>query len=119
MSQKTTFSLHGIKGEISVHRLQHGYPHIRADHEIDLFYGLGYMHALDRPVQMWLLKLVGMGKASECLLSTPEMIAADKYMRWVDLAGDAMRESGTFTPESRLVLDAYCKGVIDCMTKSG
>jgi penicillin amidase len=119
MSQKTTFSLHGVKGEVSIQRLKNGYPHLRADHEIDLFYGLGYVHALDRPVQMWLLKLVGMGKASECLLSTPEMIAADKYLRWVDLAGDAMREAESSSPESRLVVDAYCKGVNDCMVKSG
>jgi penicillin amidase len=119
MSQKTTLSLHGSKGDISIQRLQNGYPRLRASHEIDLFYGLGYMHALDRPVQMWLLKLIGMGKASECLLATPEMIAIDKYMRWVDLAGDARRESEPSSPESRLVLDAYCKGVNDGMSKSG
>ena len=44
-------------------------------------------------MQMWLLKLIGHGKASECLKADDDLIEADKFMRWLNLAGDAADES--------------------------
>ena len=108
---KDNLIIRGVKGEITIRRLVNGYPHIQAKDELDLYYGLGYMHAADRMVQMWLVKIIGMGRASELLMATPDMIEADKYMRWIDLAGDAAREVESVTPEARPVLEAYCAGV--------
>ncbi|MBN1145974.1 MAG: penicillin acylase family protein [Anaerolineales bacterium] len=67
-------------------RMEFGFPHIRAESEIDLYYGLGYAHGRD--LHMWLLKLIEQGRASECLQATPDLIETDKYVRWIDLAGD-------------------------------
>jgi penicillin amidase len=108
---KNNLTIRGVKGDITIRRLVNGYPHIQANDELDLYYGLGYMHASDRMVQMWLMKIIGMGKASELLMASPDMIEADKYMRWIDLAGDAAREVASVTPEARPIIEAYCQGV--------
>lgn len=103
--------LRGIKGEVTIRRMENGHPHIQADDEVDLYYGLGYMHALDRQVEMWLTKIIGNGKGSECLDPSPQMVETDKYMRWLDLAGDARREVDWLLPETRVAMEAYCQGV--------
>lgn len=108
---KNNQTIRGVKGDITIRRLVNGYPHIKAKDEIDLYFGLGYMHATDRMVQMWLVKIIGMGRASELLMASQDMIEADKYMRWIDLAGDAAREVDLITPESRPLIEAYCAGV--------
>ncbi len=107
---KDNFTIRGGKGEIQIRRLVNGCPHISAKDELDLYYGLGYMHAADRMVQMWLVKIIGNGRASELLMASPDMIATDKYMRWIDLAGDARREVDALTADTRTALDAYCAG---------
>ena len=33
-------------------RDEHGVPHLAGDTWLDVLYGLGYMHAVDRPTQM-------------------------------------------------------------------
>ena len=108
---KAELTIRGVKGDIKIKRLVNGYPHIQAKDELDLYFGLGYMHASDRMVQMWLLKIIGMGKASELLMATPDMIETDKYMRWIDLAGDAAREVEAIPLVDRPLFDAYCQGV--------
>jgi len=107
---KDNLTIRGVKGEIKIRRLVNGYPHISANDELDAYYGLGYMHAVDRMVQMWLLKIIGNGRASELLMASPDMIAADKYMRWIDLAGDARREVEMLDANARAAVDAYCAG---------
>jgi penicillin amidase len=108
---KDNFTIRGAKGEIKIRRLVNGYPHISANDETDLFYGLGYMHAADRLVQMWLMKIIGYGRASELLMATPDMLETDKYMRWIDLAGDAHREVDALDAPTRAIVEAYCAGV--------
>ena len=71
----------GTKSNIRIRRLRNGYPHIKASEEIDLYYGLGYSHGRDRQMQMWLLKLIGNGKASEFLRADENLIETDTFMR--------------------------------------
>jgi penicillin amidase len=99
------------KGSVTIKRIAGGVPHITADHEVDLYWGLGYMHGTDRQLAMWLMKLIGKGRASEKLAADEELIAADKYMRWISLDGDAKQEVKNFSPETKRVVDAYCAGV--------
>lgn len=118
MTQGNTFVVKGIKGEIKIQRLENGHPHIIADNELDMFYGLGYMHATDRQVQMWLTKIIGNGLGSQYLDSSQLMIDTDKYMRWLDLAGDARHEVDTLGHEALVILEAYCKGINDAVRAS-
>ncbi len=103
--------LRGTKGSVVIKRVAGGVPHIRADYEIDLYWGLGYMHGTDRQLAMWLVKLIGQGRASEKLAGDDELIAVDKYMRWISLGGDAKEEVKKLGKGTRAIIDAYCAGV--------
>ena len=109
----------GVEGDVRIQRLAHGFPRITAKEEVDLSYGLGYAHGRDRQMQMWLLKLIGHGKASECLKADDDLIEADKFMRWLNLAGDAADESQHLSEDLKATLDAYCKGVNDAVLSTG
>jgi penicillin amidase len=103
--------LSGTKGKVTIKRIAGGVPHITADHEVDLYWGLGYMHGTDRQLAMWLVKLIGQGRASEQLKADEELIAADRYMRWISLGGDAKQEIKKLGKDTRVIIDAYCAGV--------
>ncbi len=111
--------LRGTKGNVTIKRIAGGVPHITADHEIDLYWGLGYMHGTDRQLAMWLVKLIGQGRASEKLKADEELIAADTYMRWISLAGDAKQELKKMNKETTAVLSAYCAGANKAIADSG
>jgi penicillin G amidase len=110
------FTLGGGNGKVTVYRMENGHPHIQADNELDLYYGLGYMHALDRQAQMWLTKIIGNGQGSQYLDPSPLMVETDKYMRWLDLAGDARAEEGLLSHETCATMEAYCQGVNDAVS---
>ncbi|MFW9778438.1 MAG: penicillin acylase family protein [Candidatus Heimdallarchaeota archaeon] len=105
--------LQGTKGPIRVERIKGGIPHIDADHELDLHYGLGYLHGTDRQLYMWLLKLIGTGTASEKLRADEDLIEADRFLRWINLAGGLERERSQLSPDDTNALEAYCKGIND------
>jgi penicillin amidase len=65
--------LSGTAGNIKIQRMPDGFPRIESDAEIDLHYGLGYMHGHDRQMHMWLMKIVGQGMASECIKADKDL----------------------------------------------
>ncbi|MBW2412688.1 MAG: penicillin acylase family protein [Deltaproteobacteria bacterium] len=115
----TKIALAGIDGPVRIKRMQGGFPRIEADAEIDLHYGLGYIHAHDRQTQMWLMKVIGYGKASELLSGDEELIEIDKFMRWINLCGDAADEVQKLSDEAMQILKAYCRGVNDALADTG
>ena len=118
MAKITAFRLKAVKGEVTIQRLENGHPQIQADDELDLYYGLGYMHATDRQVQMWITKIVGNGEGSRYLDPSPLMVETDRYMRWIDLAGDARREVELLPSEALVLVQAYCRGINDAVKAS-
>jgi len=112
-------TLNGVQGNLRIKRMNHGFPRIIAEAEIDMFYGLGYAHGRDRQLHMWLLKLIGRGKASQHLMAGDDIIEADKYFRWINLAGDADDEVEMLPPEVKQTIDAYCQGVNDAVQAAG
>jgi penicillin amidase len=119
VSHGQAFAVRAVDGEVRVVRDELGYPDLTATTEPDMFFGLGYLHALDRQVQMWLTKIIGRGQGSQLLDPGPEMIGVDRYMRWLDLAGDAEREVALLTPEALALVEAYCRGVNAAVRASG
>jgi penicillin amidase len=111
--------LDGTEGRVKIKRLAGGFPRIEADREIDLHYGLGYMHGHDRQMQMWLLKSVGRGRGSELLQASDDLIALDKFMRWIQLYRDEAQEVQKLSPEVLEVFKAYCRGVNAAVRDTG
>ncbi len=112
--------LQGTAGNVKIQRMADGFPRIESDEPIDLHYGLGYIHGHDRQMQMWLMKIIGRGKASELLKADEELIELDKFMRWINLGGDTADEVQHVSAETSAIFAAYCQGVndavVDCKT---
>ncbi len=110
--------LQGTAGNVKIQRMADGFPRIESDEPIDLHYGLGYAHGHDRQMQMWLLKIIGQGRASECLKADEELIEIDRYMRWVNLGRNAAAEVEQLSDETGRIFQAYCRGVNDAVGAS-
>ena len=66
-------------------RDEHGVPHITAGSWRAALYGLGYMHALDRPTQMLFARAVASGESAELIADKPELLETDRFFRRVGL----------------------------------
>lgn len=102
-----------IQGEhpIRIVRDQHGVVHVQARIETDLYRGLGYCHAMDRGLQLLVLRLVGQGRASEWLDASDEMLALDVFFRRLNLGAGAGAEIAKLPPRHRALVEAYAAGV--------
>ncbi len=110
--------LKGTAGNVKIQRMPDGFPRIESDEEIDLHYGLGYMHGHDRQMHMWLMKLVGRGRASESIKADPALIELDRLMRWIDLGGDTAEEVQKLPQATSEIFMTYCRGVNDAVACS-
>ena len=108
--------LKGTVGNVKIQRMADGFPRIESDEPLDLHYGLGYIHGHDRQMQMWLMKIIGRGRASELLKADEELIELDKFMRWINLGGNIADEVLQLSEETGEILKAYCRGVNDAVS---
>lgn len=99
----------GISQPVEIIRDQRGVPHIRAGSEADAFYALGFVHAQDRLFQMDFTRLIAQGRLSEFIGA--QTLDSDRFMRMLDLVGQAEATLQALEPEWRRMLDAYAAGV--------
>jgi penicillin amidase len=98
---------HGLE----ITRDVHGVPHIVANELGSLLWGLGYCHALDRGLQLLLTRILGEGRASECLAATPEMLEVDRFFRRLNWRGNAATEALKLSAQSTERLQSYTAGI--------
>ena len=110
--------LKGTAGNVKIQRMPDGFPRIEADAEMDLHYGLGYIHGHDRQMQMWLTKIIGQGRAAECIKADTELIELDKFMRWINLGDGAAAEVHQLSDQANRICQAYCHGVNAAVAES-
>ena len=53
-----------MKENVQIWRDENGIPHIEADNEPDLYWGMGYVHGTDRAMQMLFMRILGQGRGS-------------------------------------------------------
>ena len=97
--------------EIRLQRDENGVPQITAKTEAGAYFGLGWVHANDRMIQMMLVRLIARGEASENLKGTDDLIAVDTFMRKINFRDDARQQVDALDSDSRAILDAYTAGV--------
>jgi penicillin amidase len=68
-----------LQAPVSVRYDERGVPHIRAEHQSDLYRALGYVHAQDRLFQMEMLRRLARGELAEVM--GPRLIETDKLFR--------------------------------------
>jgi penicillin amidase len=95
---------------VTLHRDENGVVVIDAASELDLARGLGFAHAVDRGLQMLLVRLIGQGRLSE-LDATDQNAGIDVFMRQMGFASDADAEASLVKGEMRELLLAYRDGV--------
>lgn len=104
-----TLRVPGLHGEVSIDRDAWGIPHIAASRLEDLFFANGLVHAQDRLWQMEINRRVGHGTLSEVFGGLT--VEADRLMRHLGFGRVAEEEVRLLDPDTRAILEAYCRGV--------
>ncbi len=104
-----SFQLAGLRAPVEIVRDEHSVPHIFGTTEEDVAFGLGVTHAQDRLWQMELFRRVGQGRLAELLGSFA--LPADRYLRTLDLYGQAQKTVPALSPATQSLLKAYADGV--------
>jgi penicillin amidase len=102
--------LSGRDGRIHIRRNLYGIPEIKAETLADLNFGLGWVHACDRQLQVLLSRILLQGKAAEHIKGDPTLIEIDKYMRRMNFLPDPGSEINKLKPDIRRQLEAYAAG---------
>lgn len=101
-------------GLVELKRDENGIPVIKATSQPALYYGLGWVHAYDRIMNMELSRLVAQGRGAECL--DPALLKLDITMRRYNLWGDSLGEAEKLKGWELELINAYCGGVNERFT---
>ncbi|MDH3712256.1 MAG: penicillin acylase family protein [Gammaproteobacteria bacterium] len=96
---------------LSMWRDEHGVPHIIAPTLEAAHWGMGYCHALDRGIQLFLMRVLGQGRACELLSSNDELLELDRFFRRMNWGGHLAPELAKLDAECISLLHAYCDGI--------
>ncbi len=107
---KNTIKLNAI-GEIIIERKEGGIPLVNATCEEDLYYGFGYCHAIDRGMQIMMMKILGTGTASKHLSGDDEMLEIDKFFRRMNWQNNIASEIQKLNSNELNLLQSYCDGI--------
>jgi len=99
------------KDSIIIQRNTEGVPKVIVQNETDLYFGMGYCHAMDRGIQMMLMRILGQGTGSEHLDNSNEMLEIDSFFRQMDWSNNMDNEIEKFSASEMEKLHAYCQGV--------
>ena len=100
-------------------RDENGVPHITAGSFPSALYGLGYMHAVDRPTQMLFGHAVASGRSAERIADKPELLETDRFFRRAGLYLNLEPRCSRLDDVTFGHLTAYCEGVNDGMKQDG
>ena len=106
-----TVPMTGLTASVTARYDERGVPHLRADHEADLYRALGYVHAQDRLFQMEMVRRLARGELAEIL--GPKLLDIDRLFRTLGLrdhADKTVAAMDTKQPSFR-ALQAYLDGV--------
>lgn len=112
-------SIKNPRRKFAAARDENGVPHVVAQNWSSALYGLGYLHALDRPTQMLFSRAVAWGRSAELIADKPELVETDRFFRRVGLYRHLEREVAALDDRAFGNLTAYCEGVNDGMRRSG
>ncbi len=99
----------GLSGEVEIVRDNANVPHIFAETDEDVYYGLGFAHAQDRLWQMVMLRRTAQGRLSE--LFGERTLRIDELLRRFDLYGAAAASVEDQDAYATAALNAYAAGV--------
>ena len=101
-----------LNNKVIVSRDKYGIPHIKANDDQSLFYGLGYTVAQDRLFQMDMIRRLSQGELSEILGGVT--LKTDRFFKTLGIKEDSLKyinPKSPMDPETFILLDAYLDGV--------
>lgn len=108
-------ALSGLQSDTEVFYDDYGIPHIYADHNVDAYRTLGYIHAKDRLWQMEVIRRIAPGRLSE--LFGQATVDTDIFFRHLQIAqstNQAVKHyQATASDELKNIVNAYLSGVND------
>lgn len=96
-----------------------GVPHIEAPTLREALFGLGFLHATDRPTQLLFARAVAQGVAGSVIADKEELVETDRFFRRAGLTTNLRREVGLLDDWTFAHLTAYCEGVNDGLRQAG
>ncbi len=104
---------------VRLSRDRHGVVHVEAEGDdlAGVSWGMGYCHALDRGLQMLLMRILGQGRACELLDPSGAMLDVDRFFRRMGWSEDLTEQIDRVDAAGRELLDAYCRGVNACFER--
>ena len=108
-----------LRRRVSIARDDNGVPHVAATSWRGALYGLGYMHAIDRPTQLLFARAVASGRSAEQIADKPELVETDRFFRRAGLYLNLDREVDQLDDSTFDQLTAYCEGVNDGLKDAG
>ena len=84
-----------------------GVPHVTAVDWQAAIYALGYLHAIDRPTQIYFARAVAAGRAAERIAAKPELVEMDLFLRRAGLDRRIDEEVEALEPRIRDQLTWY------------
>jgi len=106
---RATWRLEGLSGPVEIARTIHNVPHIFAEADADVFFGLGFSHAQDRLWQMTLLRRTAQGRLSEVFGT--RTLRTDELLRRLDIYALSVASVAAQDDATRRALEAYSRGV--------
>ena len=110
-----TYAMDGVAGPVEIVRDTYAIPHVVAENDPDVYFGLGVAHAQDRLWQMMMLRRTAQGRLSE--LFGERTLRTDELIRRLDIYGAARASVSAQDAETREMLDSYAAGVNAWLTE--
>ena len=104
-----TVELPGIIEPIEIIRDTANVPHIYANNDNDVYFGLGYAHAQDRLWQLVVNRLTVQGRLSE--IFGKQAFPLDEFMRRLDIYSLAQKSVDAQDNRTKKALEAYSAGI--------
>lgn len=104
--------------KIKIKRDINGIPEISAYNERDLYFGLGYCHAMDRGLQILIMRILGQGRACEILDDNDELFEIDKFFRKMNFKKALQEQLDFLNKDDLLILESYSEGINSYLKKS-
>lgn len=104
-----TVRVEGLRGPVQVLRDVDNVPHIRAEHEADALFALGYVHAQERLWQMEIQRRLAWGRLSE--FAGEATVETDRLMRTIGLGRAAAATWPRLAPDARAAIESYVAGI--------
>src|SRR5258706_7606854 len=108
-----TIQVSGLHDKVTVRRDERGIPYIEAKNDEDLYFAQGFVTASDRLWQMDLFRRNARGELAEIFGAGPNnsVLEEDKRHRTFGFAQVAEAEAAQASPQTRLLVEAFAKGV--------